>query len=100
MTMYHGTLSIDQIVSDGFLRGPVYLTPDKNLAEDYAANNSPDYSVIEMEIAESLFVADREFVKSGGGVQESLENGSIRLESDLILENVKITNYIDYEEVE
>jgi len=104
MTMYHGTTktAFSEIGKTNILNAPVYLTPKKQIAEDYAANNSADYIVIEIEVDESLFQADREFVSGleENWLEESLDNGSIYIDSNISIDNAKITVYEDYEELD
>ncbi len=104
MRMYHGTTktAYEEIKKNNILNAPVYLTPDKQTAIDYAANNSTDFAVIEIEVDESLFQADNEFVSGWeeDRLKESLNNGSIRIDSDLLIDGAKITLYEDYEELE
>jgi len=104
MTMYHGTTktAYELIKENNVLNAPVYLTPNKQTAENYAANNSADYIVIEIEVDESLFQADREFVSGmeENWLEESLNNGSIYIDSDISIDNAKITVYEDYEELD
>ena len=104
MTMYHGTTktAFIEIGKTNILNAPVYLTPKKQIAEDYAANNSADYIVIEIEVDESLFQADREFVSGleENWLEESLDNGSIYIDSNISIDNAKITVYEDYEELD
>ena len=56
VTLYHGTDSgaLGQIAIDGALKGPVYFTPRKDLAEEYA-DGGP---VVELSIAESELKID------------------------------------------
>ena len=104
MTMYHGTTkeNYSKIVKTNTLNAPVYLTPNKNTAEDYAANNSADYMVIEIDVDESLFIADGEFVSGmeEDWIAESLENGSIYVDTDIDIKNADVTIYEDFEEME
>jgi RNA:NAD 2'-phosphotransferase (TPT1/KptA family) len=103
MTMYHGTTkdNYNLIKETGILNSHVYLTPEKQIAVDYAANNSADYVVIEIEVDESLFQADREFVSGmeENWVEESLDNGSIYVDCNVEIKNATITVYEDYEEL-
>lgn len=98
--LYHGTpmSQFEEIKEDGFLFGPVYLTPCKKAAEDYAANNSPDFVVIEVEVDYSLLNADSEFV-SEYCVDSSLEAGSVYVEGNVSIENAEVYFYEDYSEV-
>lgn len=102
MTMYHGTTkaNYEMIKIDGYLIAPVYLTPMKRTAEDYAGNNSSDFIVFEINIDEKLFMADDEFCKENFTVEESLNNGSIYIDSNIDISKSNITKYEDYEEIE
>lgn len=104
MTMYHGTTktAYEEIKKTNILNGPVYLSPIKQTAVDYASNNSADFIVIEIEVDESLFQADREFVSGfeNDWLEESLNNGSIYIDANISIDNAKITVYEDYEELD
>lgn len=100
VTLYHGTpkSAYEEIIADGFLIGPVYLTPNKNTAEEYAANNSPDYVVFEVEIEYSELNIDREFV-SEHSIEASLEAGSVFVNGNVGIEGAIITIFENYCEV-
>ena len=95
MKMYHSTSveAAKEIKTDGFLVGPVYLTPSRKIAEAYGANNSDKFFVIELDVDESLFCADAEFVKGemsiDQAVEESLSNGSVYIDGDLSIEGAE-----------
>lgn len=101
ITLYHGTpkFNYNSIIAEGELSGPVYLTPRKELAEDYAANNSADYVVFEIEVDRGLLNYDAEFVNEYC-VEASLEAGSVYVDGPVSISNAKVTFYEDYEEVE
>lgn len=101
ITLYNGTpkFNYSSIVADGALSGPVYLTPRKELAEDYAANNSADYVVFEIEIDRDLLNYDAEFV-SEHCVDASMDAGSVYVDGDVSISNARVTFYEDYEECE
>ena len=104
MTMYHGTTKDNYkiIQKTNILNAPVFLTPEKRIAVEYAANNAADFVIIEVEVDETLFQADREFVSglSEDWLKESLGNGSVYIDSEMGIESAKITVFQDYEEVE
>lgn len=56
VTLYHGTASdsIPEIAQGGMLRGPVYLTPRREVAEDYSGGES----VIQVRVPESEIKID------------------------------------------
>ena len=60
MTMYHGTTKENYsiIKETNILNAPVYLTPNKETAVDYAANNSANFIVFEIDVNKSDFIAD------------------------------------------
>lgn len=101
ITLYHGTTkeNFESIIADGVLCGPVYLTPNKSTAEDYAANNSPDYMVFEVKVCFDDLNYDDEFV-SEGCVYASLEAGSVYVDGNVSIKDAKVTKYEDYEEIE
>jgi len=98
--LFHGTPleQYEEIKNDGFLCGPVYLTPCKKTAEDYAANNSPDFVVIEVEVRFDDLRADSEFV-SEYCVQSSLDAGSVYVDGNVSIKKADVTFYEDYSEV-
>lgn len=99
--LYHGTpkFNYNAIIADGELSGPVYLTPRKELAEDYAANNSADYVVFEIKVDRDLLNYDAEFVNEQC-VEASLEAGSVYVDEAVSVKNARVTFYENYEEVE
>lgn len=101
ITLYHGTpkFNYSAIMTNGELSGPGYLTPRKELAEDYSANNSTDYVVFEIEVDRDLLNYDAEFVNKHC-VEASLEAGSVYVGGSVSITNAKATFYEDYEEVE
>ncbi len=103
--MYHGTTkeAFEQIKNDGILNAPVYLTPDFDTAADYAANNSADYVVITVDVDESLFCADNEFISGDdclNPVEASLESGSVFIDSEVAIDGATFAFFEDYEEIE
>ena len=104
MTMYHGTTkdNYEIIQKTNILNAPVYLSPEKRISVEYAANNAADFVIIEVEVDETLFQADREFVSglSEDWLKESLENGSVYVDDEISIESAKITEFQDYEEKE
>ncbi|OYD24709.1 hypothetical protein [Oceanimonas baumannii] len=105
MKMYHSTSveNYQSIISDGFLSAPVYLTPSKKIAEEYGANNSPEFVIIEVNVDEAGFCADAEFVKgqmeADQAIEESLSNGSVFIDEDVSVAGHIASHYEDYEEV-
>jgi len=103
ITLYHGTTkeNAELIKQSGKLSAPVYMTPNFDTAEEYAANNSPDYVVIELYVDESDLTYDSEFCGNESDlIQESLENGSVVSEVDLDITNCDFKYFEDYELVE
>ena len=96
MLMFHVTPKeyIGKIIESGFLQAPVYLSPYKITATTYGDSWNEDYSIISIDVDESLFHADMEFCKelSGDLVLQSLENGSVYLKNNLSIANAKIEN--------
>ena len=101
MILYHGTTKEngDQIIKDGVINGPVYLTPDIIIAEEYAGSNAPDFIVFEINVDRDQLVYDAEFVKCGEGdwLRESLENGSAYTENNVSISDCETLSYTDYE---
>lgn len=103
VTLYHGTTLENgkSILNDGVINGPVYMSPSIKTAEDYAANNSSDYMIFELEIAFDELEYDAEFINGDTDdlVQESLDAGSVFVDGDVSIENAQVKTFIDYEEV-
>lgn len=102
MRMYHSTSieAAEKIKDSGSIRGPVYLTPKLEIAEEYGANNSSDFVIIAVDVDEALFCADLEFVKCGDdALAESLENGSVYVDGDVAVASAEFIRYEDYEAV-
>ena len=99
MKLYHGTTKENstKIEEAGVLNSPVYLTPNKETAGDYAANNSENYVVYEIEIDFEELKYDAEFVNEAD-VVNSLDAGSVWVDRNVSIVNCEKTEYCDYEE--
>lgn len=98
MIMYHGTTieNFESIKRDKRLIGPVYITPKKCVAEEYAFANSGNVVIIELDVDESLFNVDAEFVNEWN-IDKSLEAGSVYTKCDLPIKHASFEIYEDYE---
>ena len=110
MKMYHAAQlsDLESIQADG-LRAPVYMTPELTTAENYGFANSDSTVIFEINIDESLFHADSEFVKNAGEdfrdsenpvLAESLSNGSVWVSNMVPVTNAILRIYEDYDLVE
>ena len=101
VTLFHGTTkeNYEMIKKDGFLHAPVYMTPNKTTAEDYAANNSANYAVFEVDVEYSELEYDSECVCSHS-VEESLDAGSVYVDRNVCIARAIVTHYNDYCETE
>ena len=76
ITLYHGTINenAEAIITAGFLRGPVYLSPNESTAADYVLNNESSGVIFEIDIDESILKIDRESF-DGTDLDEALDLG-------------------------
>jgi hypothetical protein len=95
--LYHGTTkeNYELIKSNNTLNSPVYLTPNRETAEDYAGNNSSDFVIIEVELDIEDLTYDSEFV-SEPCVSESLNAGSVVSETDILITGCDVYEFEDY----
>lgn len=97
MRLYHGTTkkSYKKILDSGKINKRVYLSPDDDIAKDYAFNNSDQIVLIFLDIDESELKADYEFVKGEceDFLEESLNNGSC-----YVNRNIKVSEFVSVKE--
>jgi hypothetical protein len=76
--LFHGTTkaALSEIRRSGVLEGPVFLTPRKEVAEDYAGD---DGVVLEVEVEKELLLLDFDFA---GAQLISLEDANVYTESE------------------
>ena len=100
LNLYHGT-SVENFASikkDGVIKAPVFLATSKEVAEDYASSNSADFVVIEVCVNIDDLQSDVDHANSWS-VLDSIEAGSVRVDSDVAVAAANVTLYEDYSEV-
>ena len=86
-TLYHGTLTeyAESIKADGIIHGPVYMTTNRELAEEYVLGNDESGVVIAIELTEGMVLhTDMETLNEDPGIEFALEAGmAVYTESDI-----------------
>lgn len=73
MTLYHGTSNeaAESIKRQGILRGPVYMTPERELAESYIFEWESTGVVIELDVPVDMLRTDMECLNDDPGVESA-----------------------------